>query len=331
MKIKNSLAIPIIILLVGVACSTLYVGYYINIHSLHDALEAREKSKAEGVYFIINSLIKEEINHLSKLSKLVSNNHELSEALDFYYKSDLDSRPLVEVMQQLYSQLGTDIFLVTDVRGVVLYRANAPAERGDVHMVWGMDEALAGQALVAAALGPRGMAIRALAPIYYADELRGVLIIGTRLGDKFAQKIAAATNTNVSFGIGNQLVASSLPLPQQGLINPADMSRSIEEKTTLFQVDHDNHLMSFMYAPLQVEDEMLCLVINSDATEISRLLSQQQRQLYTSFLPIFLAVVGLGSGLTWYIIRPLNRLQKQAVSAIREFHGEDVAVAGAWQ
>ena len=59
-------------------------------------------------------------------------------------------------MNELYPQLGTDIFLVTDVHGMVLCRANSPTERGDLHLVWGMDEALAGQAIVALA-GARGV------------------------------------------------------------------------------------------------------------------------------------------------------------------------------
>ena len=73
---------------------------------------------------------------------------------------------------------------------------------------------------------------------------------------------------------------------------------------------------------------MLCLVINSDLTQTSQLLKQKQRQLYSSFLPIFLAVVGLGSGLTLYIIRPLKRLQKLAVSEIKEYSGEDLSLQG---
>ena len=327
MRLKNSLAIPIIILLVVIACCTLYVGYYINIHSLRSALEARERDKADNVYFTINSLIKEDINYLSKLSKMVGKNHELATALSFYYQSDNDSRPLIKVMNELYPQLGTDIFLVTDVRGMVLYRANAPAERGDLHLVWGMDEALAGQAIVAAARGPRGVAIRALTPIYHEGDFKGVVNVGDRLWDKFAQRIAASTKTAISFGLGRrtfgQFVAA---LPKE-----PDKSRNYEpsltEKTTLFHLDYANNL-SFLYVPLKVEDEVICLVINSDLTQTSQLLKQKQRQLYSSFLPIFLAVVGLGSGLTLYIIRPLKRLQKLAVNEIKEYSGEDLALQG---
>ena len=327
LRLKNSLAIPIIILLIVVSCCTLYVGYYINIHSLRSSLEARERDRADNVYFNINSLIKEDINCLSRLSKMVSKNHELSRALSFYYQSGNDSRPLIDVMNELYPQLGADIFLVTDVRGMVLYRANAPAERGDLHLVWGMDEALAGQAVVAAARGPHGVAILALSPVYHGSDLKGVVILGDRLWDKFAQRIAADTQTAISFGLGSEILASSLPPPQKNLIIPRTMSQSLMEKTALFHLDYANHL-SFMYVPLRVEDEVLCLVINSDITQTSQLLKQKQRQLYSSFLPVFLAVVGIGSGLTLYIIRPLKRLQKLAINEIKEFSGEDLALQG---
>ena len=232
MRLRTSLAFPIIILLVVIACSTLYVGYYINLHGLRSALEARERDKADNVYFIINSLIKEDVASLSKLSKLVAQNHELATALSFYYQPDRDSRPLIKVMNELYPQLDTDIFLVTDVRGMVLYRANAPAERGDLHLVWGMDEALAGQAIVAVARGPLGLAIRALTPIYHEGDFKGVVNVGDRLWDKFAQRIAASTKTAISFGLDREILASSLPPSQKSLINPKTMSQALLEKTS---------------------------------------------------------------------------------------------------
>ena len=210
---------------------------------------------------------------------------------------------------------------------MVLYRANAPAERGDIHLAWGMDEALAGQAIVAAARGPLGVAIRALTPIYHEGEFKGVVIVGDRLWDKFAQRIAAATHTAISFGLDAEILASSLPPAQKNLINPGTMSQSVMEKTALFNLDYA-HNLSFLYVPLRVEDEVLCLVINSDLTQTSRLLRQKQQQLYSSFLPIFLAVVGLGSGLTLYIIRPLKRLQKLAIEEIKEYSSEDLSWQG---
>ena len=327
MRLKNSLAIPIIILLIVVSCCSLYLDYYINIHSLRSALEARERDRADNVYFTIDSLIKEDIDSLSKLSKMVSKNHELSTALSHYYQSGHDPRPLIDVMNELYPKLGVDIFLITDVHGVVLYRANAPAERGDIHLAWGMDEALTGQAIVSAARGPLGLAIRALTPVYRQSVFKGVVILGDRLWDKFAQRIAAATHTAISFGLDAEILASSLPPAQKNLVNPGTMSQSVSEKTALFNLDYA-HNLSFLYAPLRVEDEVLCLVINSDLTQTSRLLSQKWHQLYSSFLPIFLAVVALGSGLTLYIIRPLKRLQRLAFNEIKEYSSDDLSWQG---
>jgi PAS domain S-box-containing protein len=327
MRLKNSLAIPIIILLVAVACGTLYTGYYLTIHSLRAVLEARERDKADNAFFIIDSDIKKDVDDLARLTRIISRNQELSAALDFYHQSGRDSQPVEEVMNKLFPHLGVDIFLVTDVRGIVLYRANSPGERGDVHLVWGMDEALSGQEIVAAGRGPRGLAVRALAPIYAGGELRGVVTLGDRLGDKLAKKIAAATKTEISFGLGAKLFASSLPPEKRSLISVDNMEQSASEKTPFFQLDYQNNL-SFMYIPLKVADETVCLVINADTTKVSQLLRQKQRQLYTSFLPIFLAVVVAGSGLTLYIIRPLKKLQELAVKEIKEYSGEDLSLQG---
>ena len=273
---------------------TLYIGYSINIKSLRQTME--KKDKAENAYFIINSLIKDDIQDLSKYSKIISKNKELSAALAFYYKPGNDLRPLHEVMDQLYSQVGTDIFLVTDVQGKGV-TANNPTARGDLYLLWGMEEALAGQPMMAAGRGRFGLAIRAMVPIYNAGDLRGVLMMGNRLSDKFAQRIATITHTDISFGVGTELLAITLPADKRVLIDPGIMEQSIKDKVPLFRIDYQNH-RSFMYAPLRVEDEILGLVISSDTSQISGVLRAKRRQLYSSFLPIFLAVVGLGSGLT---------------------------------
>ena len=154
-----------------------------------------------------------------------------------------------------------------------------------------------------------------------------MVILGDRLWDKFAQRIAAATHTAISFGLDAEILASSLPPAQKNLLNPRTMSQSVMEKTALFNLDYA-HNLSFLYAPLRVEDEVLCLVINSDLTQTSRLLSQKRHQLFSSFLPIFLAVVALGSGLTLYIIRPLKRLQRLAINEIKEYSSGDLSWQG---
>jgi PAS domain S-box-containing protein len=230
-------------------------------------------------------------------------------------------------MDRLYRQLNSDIFVVTDARATVIYRANSPPARGEVHSVKGMAEALAGQEVVAAAEGPQGWAIRILAPIYIGKELQGVIILGTRLTDKFAQKIAAATNTDISLGMITGVLASTLPPEGRKLIDLEANKRCILEQGSFFKIDY-NLKKSSKYVPLKVNEDTLCLVINSDITAISELLKAKKRELISSFLFILIIMVLLGTALTILLISPLRKLQTQAQRVIKDLSGEDLPVIG---
>jgi hypothetical protein len=71
MKIFRSLLFLIITILTLLACSTLYLGYYLNINTLRATLESRELEKLNGTYATVNSLIKEEAEELLSLADLL--------------------------------------------------------------------------------------------------------------------------------------------------------------------------------------------------------------------------------------------------------------------
>ena len=323
MKVKKSLAFPIIIILIVVAFSSLFIGYYFNINLLTKTLEERDKAKNRDIIFIINSIIKIENNKLSALTKVLKENNELAKGLADYAGPGGDIKPLQQAMDRLYADLDTQIFLVTDRQGRVVYRANEPSARGDDQNVWGMDEALAGEDILTASLGPHGFAIRSLAPISWANKIYGVLIVGNRLDDSFAKKIAAATNTQITFGRVRSILASSLP-PEQRPFDPAIIERCLLEKRPTFVEDHNNH-KTFMYSPLEVVDETICLIIETESAQVAALLNEKKRHLLLTILIIFILVTVIGSTLTLYLISPLKRLRAKAQHAIREFSGEELA------
>ncbi len=325
MKIRNSLALPIIFILVFVAFSTLFVGYYFNIQILRKSLESREEDKTRDILFIINSMINEEIKNLAILSKVLREDKDLAAGLVHYHKSGGDLEPLQKVMDLLYSKMDTEIFLVTDFQGIVVYRANDPGERGDDHNVWGMDEALAGEDIVTSIRGPQGWAIRALAPVMADQKVQGVLFLGTRINDNFAQKIADATNTQISFGTPKGIVASSSP---SELLSWTDtdtmdiMEHSILEKRSFFIKD-DRNYRTLLCTPISIVDETFSLIVVTEFSEIAALLKEKQRQLILLAMAIFIVVIALGSALTFYLISPLGKLRFRALSVIKEISGED--------
>ena len=286
-------------------------------------MEERDQDKNRDIIYIINSIIKIEINKLSALTKVLKENNELAKGLADYAGPGGDIKPLQQAMDRLYANLDTQIFLVTDRQGMVVYRANEPSVRGDDHNVWGMDEALAGEDVLTASIGPHGFAIRSLAPISRANKIYGVLILGTRFDDSFAKKIADATKTQITIGRVRSILASSLP-PDQRPFDPAIVERCILEKRPIFIEDHHQQ-RTFMYSPLEVVDETICLIIETESAQVAALLNEKKRHLLLTILIIFILVTVIGSALTLYLISPLKRLRAKAQHAIREFSGEELA------
>ena len=56
MKLKKSLAFPIIFILIVVAFSSLFIGYYFNINLLTKTLKNRDEDKNNDIIYIINSI-----------------------------------------------------------------------------------------------------------------------------------------------------------------------------------------------------------------------------------------------------------------------------------
>ena len=77
---KNSLAIPIVALLLVVAVGMLLIGYLINDRVFYIALEEREKDKANSIRFATRSIIDAEVRKLSTLSGLLKTDDGLAAA-----------------------------------------------------------------------------------------------------------------------------------------------------------------------------------------------------------------------------------------------------------
>ncbi|MEW6386636.1 MAG: PAS domain S-box protein [Thermodesulfobacteriota bacterium] len=224
------------------------------------------------------------------------------------------------------SEMQVDLFMVTDLRGKIVHQAAGRFAGDDVSWVWGLEEALAGKEILSTGLTPLGWTILKLTPLAQGSKLDGVLILGIPLNDAFARKIAAATHTQISFSSAYQILASSWPGEKP---RPVDLSRatqSIMKRKALFFADADTNYSSF-YIPIKIVDETLCLAIHTDTTPIFNLLQRKKGHLFLSFLGVLIVILGIGSGLTFTLVRPLRRLQQRALGVIKEFSREDVAVS----
>ncbi|MGZ8450383.1 MAG: hypothetical protein ACXWWV_12460, partial [Candidatus Deferrimicrobiaceae bacterium] len=211
MRWKNSLAIPIVALLLAVAIGMLLIGYVINNRVFYTALEEREKDKTNSIRFATLTIIDSEVRKLTTLSNLLNTDGKITAGLIHYQRTGGDFRPLKSAMDNLFTQIDTKIFVVTDPAGTVLYRANEPLRRGDRLRVWGVEEAAAGTSIIAASEGPGGWAIWALAPIRAGKRVIGILILGTRIDGELAGKISRETGARISFANLNGVLTGSSP------------------------------------------------------------------------------------------------------------------------
>ncbi len=322
MKSKVSLAFPIIALLILISLSTLLIGYYINLHSLNDSLESREIDKTSYVHFIINSIITEEIEKLTTISKLLKETQELTTSMIFY-ESFGDSESLKRLMGRLFSQMKVNIFDAVNTKGTLIYCGGNLVEENEYRHIWGIDEALEGKDVLAVAKDPRGWGIRAFVPIRSAQKLYGVIIVGFMIDDQFAQKIAAATSSHVSLATARGVFASSLTPGKKNSIDIEAIKKSLWERNPITINDRANTNIS-RYAPLMVVDETFCLIAQSDTRAVHGLLNENKKNLFLISMAVLSVVILVAVVLTLYLIKPLKKLKKNALQIVKKYSGKEM-------
>ena len=320
---KNSLAVPIVALLLVVAVGMLLVGYFINDRVFYSALEERERDKANSIRFATRSIIDAEVRKLSTLSGILKTDDGLEAALAHYHRTGGDFRPLKSAMDDLFWRIDTSIFLVTDTDGRVLYRANEPLRRGDHHLVWGFEEAVTGTDVIGAAEGPNGWAIRALAPIRTGKRVAGVLILGTRLNDAFAARISGETGARISFANLNG-VMSGAGLSDAWPPDPSLIRYSLLEHVPIFRMNLEGYKAT-QYTPIKVVDETFCLIIETDMGIVRGMLHRNRLKLAKTGAFLLAGVLLLGIAATMLLVRPVKKLEREAREVVREFTGKELA------
>jgi signal transduction histidine kinase len=320
---KNSLAIPIVALLLVVAVGMLLVGYVINDQVFYSALEEREKDKANSIRFATRSIIDSEVRKLSTLSGILKADDGLAAALAHYHRTGGDIRPLKSAMDDLFWRIDTQVFVVTDTDGVVLYRANEPLRRGDRHLVWGLEEAVTGTDVIGASQGPKGWAIRALAPIRTGKRIAGVLILGTRLDDAFAAKISGETGARISFANLNGIM-SGAGRSDAWPPDPSLIRYSLLEQFPIFRMNLEGYKAT-QYTPIKVVDETFCLIIETDMGIVRGMLHRNRLKLVKTGALLLAVVLLLGITATTLLVRPVKKLEREAREVVREFTGRELA------
>jgi len=328
-RFPKTLAVPFVTLFLSVAISALLIGFYINLHALQDALVNREYEKIKNIYSIIKVHIDQEIRNLSALTKALQMNYQLVEKMGDRPESDTEPVTLQNLIARYLPEMDAEIFELTDANGLIIYSTEADQPPGALSKARGMEQALQGQTILAVNESRDGWTVRAFAPLRFNDRIFGVVILGIRIDDRFALRIAEATDMRIVFADHKGMImASSLPRDQRtelGIQKEKIWHSLAETDRSVFDQNPESGIAS-MYAAMRLADETFCLIVQTDITAIHLLLKQQQRKLLMLSLIILGVVLILGSVLAIIQIRPLRQLQSKAHEIIKSLSGQKPSV-----
>ena len=321
---RNTIAIPIVLLLLFIGAGILTAGYYINKSVFHSVFEERESNKAKNIHLTIESIVSTEVNRISSLAKILKNDTDIVYGLFHYSGTQGDTRPLKSAMNQLYPKMNLRVFVMSDTNGNVLHRAGkekVPGE-GKLERMPAFKRALKGDQVVTAIHNPEGFGIWVIVPVYVFGKAKpsGLLFLGNRIDNDFAKKIARETGSQVFLATPDGVFAESYDIGVAEAFNPLLAKSSIEEHRPIFHMDRKNY-RSYTYVPIQIVDERFCLVIETDTSVIKDLLAMNRTRMIRWGFILLIGIAMVGTGLTLLLVWPLNRLRRKALQVIREYSG----------
>jgi PAS domain S-box-containing protein len=331
-RIRNSIAIPIVLILLSIAMVILVAGYYINKSVFYSVFEERESNKARNIHLTIESIVSTEVKRISSIAKILKNDTDIVYGLFHYISTHGDAKPLKSAMDQLYPKMNLSVFAMADSRGTILYRAGKGKEmpKGKLRAMPEFRRALKGKQVIIANQGPGGWGIWSIVPVYGFGKGKpsGMIFLGSWIDNTFARKIAQETGSQVFIGTSKRVIAGSYENDLQNAFDPSLAEISLAGQKPIFQVDRSNY-RSYTYVPLKIVDNTFCLVIETDISVIQDLLAGNRTKMVGWGIVLLLSIALAGFGFTFILIRPLNCLYGKVLQVIREYSGTDVdAISG---
>src|SRR5574341_1885121 len=150
-KFRNSIAIPILLILLFITAGILLAGYYVNKNVFYNVFEERENNKLKNLHLTIESLISGEEKRISGFANVLKRDTDIAYSLYHYKLTGGDSKPLKSVMNQLDSQMNLPVFLMAEPNGNILYQTHSSQGKGRLKPFGAFKRALKGETVLTAA------------------------------------------------------------------------------------------------------------------------------------------------------------------------------------
>ena len=266
-------------ILLSIALVILVAGYYVNKSVFYSVFEERESNKARNIHLTIESIVSTEVKRISSMAKILKNDTDIVYGLFHYTGTHGDTKPLKSAMDQLYPKMNLPVFVMADPGGKILHLAGKGKDLpgGRLREMPAFRRALKGEQVITASQGPGGWGIWAIVPVYGFGKGNpsGMILLGSRIDNAFAGKIARETGSQVSIATAEGVIAGSYDSALPKAFDSSLAKSSLAAQKPNFQLDRTNY-RSYMYVPLKIVDDEFCLVIETDISVIQELLAKNR-------------------------------------------------------
>ncbi|MEY2874342.1 MAG: hypothetical protein RLZZ373_1713 [Pseudomonadota bacterium] len=227
-------------------------------------------------------------------------------------------------MEAVFDSAGLSTLDLIDRRRVIIHRAPATAVRGIKAAVWGVTEALAGEAMLQTAKeASGGLIVRSIVPVADDDaRVVGVVMAGTRFDNPFAERIAHDSTVELAIATPLGVVArSSDRFRMTSALHQQPLEQALFERqpVLVFDLAHDDLRQ---YVPVRLGDETFVLIVQGDAQAAQAHVVAAAREATRSAITMFgLAIVAAGLFATT-LGRRLHQIRTQAERLARDITGE---------
>ncbi len=320
---KFSVNFPIIGMTVLIVLSITISLYYVEVKAIRDTLWAKEKTKAEDIYYIVESLIQRDSNKLSTLSKSLKEHSGLIKGFFKYSETSSNIGQIKESMDKIFSDLNVDIFFASDRNNNIIYQAHTTSYKNDVLNFAETTEVLNGNDILITSKIDNKWAISSIVPVSHEGKLVGTILIGIWIDNGYAQKIAFETEVHVSFGSIDGVIASSLPDEKKADVDQESIRDSIMEVNSI-RVENAAALNVIHYSPMEIASKLFCLVVEIDTKFSHQLLAQNKKHIIKISIIILIIAITLCTVFTLYMLRPLKILKTRAKETVKSISGVDL-------
>ncbi|MEO5351209.1 MAG: hypothetical protein H7836_16430 [Magnetococcus sp. YQC-3] len=344
---NKSLIYPLIFILFFVLCVALGLGYMVSRAVLQDVRHTLMVEKAKWVADAMQKNLEETINHVSLFKEswvdsltwvpaagtppaatgtppaatgtppaAAGGRGEVAKG-----SSTAQFQEKWDKMRQLFPLWQVDFLLILDPSGKVLYQLpeSLPGERPfpkelldaaqqelNTQDVWMTLDRVEGQ-----------LAVQVFTRLPN-EQSKGLLVVFGQYLEKIVTQLET-DHPELTFLLADgEILLGADPIARDpALLKPELIEQAIEENRHQFD-DNTRLEWNLYYAPLQLLDQIVCLVVPIELKSAHKILHRSQKKLRQAGWFILLALVLAGAGLTFLVVLPLRRLQGTARQVVAQ-------------